>query len=83
MKQIWKYPLELTEMQSIDMPIGAKPLSVGVQGRTPVLWAEVDPDKSLTSVVIQIIATGVPFGTNYNFVGTFQVGGFVGRVFFT
>jgi hypothetical protein len=86
MKQIWKYELEVTDDQYIPMPKGAKPLSVGVQGRAPVMWVEVDPEARQLNTHIRILSTGEPIPETeqqaaMKFVGTFQIGGFVGHVF--
>jgi hypothetical protein len=85
-KQIWKYELEVTDDQYIEMPKGAKPLSVGVQSRTPVMWVEVDPEADGLNFHVRIIATGEPIPeteeqAGMQFVGTFQIGLFVGHVF--
>lgn len=83
MKSIWKYKLEITDEQSIEMPKGSKVLSVGVQDGVPVIWAEVDLLSFCTEKrVILIFGTGNPIdGTSHTFVGTFQLLGFVGHVF--
>lgn len=86
MKQIWKYELDVTDDQYVPMPKGAKPLSVGVQGITPVMWAEVDPNAPTVKVHVRILATGEQIPDTeqqaaMQFVGTFQVGGFVGHVY--
>ena len=82
MNRIWKYQLEITDDQYIDMPQGAKPLSVGVQRGVPCLWADVDPDKVLRPMYIKIIGTGNPISKDGTlFIGTFQLGLFVGHVY--
>jgi len=43
MNSIWKYPLQVTDAQTIDVPEGSEALSVQVQNGTPCLWARVDP----------------------------------------
>ena len=42
---IWEYTLEDRTRQEIEMPIGAKVLSVGIHGGLVRLWAIVDPSK--------------------------------------
>ena len=44
-KRIFKYVVPLTSNPEIEMPYHAKPLSMGFQGETLMLWALVDPDK--------------------------------------
>lgn len=41
MRTIWKFPLEITDAQEIEMPLGSTPLSVGVLRNAPYLWAKV------------------------------------------
>ena len=42
MKTIWKFPVPVNDGNVLEMPEGAKILSVQVQGETPCLWALVD-----------------------------------------
>ena len=68
MKTIWKYPLEITGIQTIELPGHANILSVKDQNGILTLWAELDTeDKSLHSVDIYIVGTGNPitFETKY------------------
>ena len=43
--RIFKYPLLVTGRQDVEMPQGARILSVQVQRKVPVMWALVDPGK--------------------------------------
>ncbi len=84
MKTIWKYELETTDDQWIDMPIGAEPLTVQVQHEVPCLWALVNPQAPLAKVHVRIFGTGHSFvGSVSKYVGTYQLhnGSFVGHVF--
>lgn len=58
MKQIWKFTLKTIGSNTIQMPIGSTPISVGVQGDHVVFWAEVQPANSLKDRTFLIIATG-------------------------
>jgi hypothetical protein len=58
--RIYKYPLDLTERQSIRMPSGATILSLQVQHGQICLWAVVDPDAPLMDCVFLIVGTGHP-----------------------
>lgn len=59
MKQtIWKYPLRIVDEQHIEIPIGAKVLTVQMQGNAPYLWALVNPDARRESRFIRIFSTG-------------------------
>jgi hypothetical protein len=66
MKTIHKYPIEVTDFQEVEMPMGAKILHVQSQpapyGQPSkeqlCLWAEVDPDNSLVPRRIRVFGTG-------------------------
>lgn len=84
MKTIYKYPLQITDIQTIEIPHGFVPLSVQVQGTTPVLWAIVDTLNNLACVEFTTVGTGHELPTRYSYgayVGTYQLGAFVGHVF--
>lgn len=59
---IYKYPLEIADIQSIPIPDGAELLSVQFQRETLCLWALVDPGAPKKLVTIEIIGTGNPAG---------------------
>ncbi len=76
MKTIHKYPLTLTDEQSLSMPQGARPLSVQVQRGVPCLWAIVDPSEDIRPIRVRMVGTGHPMeedGINWRFVGTIQL----------
>lgn len=75
MKSIWKFGLEVTDEQTVEMPVGAKPLSVQVQHGTPCLWALVDTKALKEKRVVQIFGTGHPVADEGDYVGTFQIEG--------
>lgn len=58
---IFKYPLEITDFQTVKMPFSAEILSVKEQNGTLCLWALVDPDIGFEmDYKIHIIGTGAP-----------------------
>jgi hypothetical protein len=75
MKTIWKFPLEVTDVQSVRMPRGARILCVQVQGGVPCLWAEVDPQAASEDRTLRIYGTGHPMaeGEQRVYIGTFQL----------
>lgn len=90
---IWKYPLPLRVAGPIaeigrftlSLPVDARPLSVGLQGEDPMLWVLVDGSVPLTDHAFVLAGTGqvVEFvGNGPVFLGTFQVGWFVGHLFY-
>lgn len=72
MKTIYKYPLEITDLQEVEIPEGAQILCVKLQKGTLCLWAVVDPAEKLTARRIQILGTGHPIHEpNIEYIGTF------------
>lgn len=61
MKTIWKFPLEVTDHQAIDMPEGAKLLSCQPQNGGLCLWALVESEAPVVPRLILINGTGHPF----------------------
>jgi len=61
-RRIWKYPLQLTDTQTVEMPEGAQILTAQRQGQTLCLWALVDcePELPKQNREIEIIGTGNP-----------------------
>lgn len=74
MQAIWKFPFEVRDVMRIDMPEGAKILSVQVQKDQPCMWALVDTSAPLKTQKFAIRGTGNPIeGWLGTFVGTFQL----------
>jgi hypothetical protein len=82
--QVWKYPLKVEDKQWVELPRGAKILSVDVQNGTPCLWAQVDTEAVTDRILIVTHGTGHPMkSNNMQFIGTYQLegGSFIGHVF--
>lgn len=62
MKSIYKYELDITDVQSLMMPAGAVPLTVQTQAAhgTVNLWALVDPEAKPELRRFRIFGTGHP-----------------------
>lgn len=75
MKTIWKYELNFTEIQAIEMPDGAEILTVQTQRDVPMLWAMVDPEAPKVTRHIRTICTGQEFQkpVNLRYIGTSQI----------
>lgn len=56
---IWKFPVKPDA--TIAMPVGAKILSVAMQGDQPCIWAMVDPDAPKEHRRFKTIPTGSDF----------------------
>lgn len=85
MKRIYKYLLPITAIPSIDMPKGAKILSIQAPGNYPQIWALVDPEAIPEKRLFSIYETGqsVANDDKQTFIGTVQLdgGGTVVHVF--
>lgn len=86
MKTIWKFPLEVTDVQSVAMPQGAQVLTAQLQGpsyearatdSSLCLWALVDPDAPKTVRLLHIFGTGHPVynADSLRYISTFQLDG--------
>jgi hypothetical protein len=85
MKTIYKYPLEITDLQSVSIPFGYTLLSVQMQSGKPCLWAMVDTDNIEEKCTIEMFGTGNPINPIKGigqrvFIDTFQIHG-AGLVF--
>lgn len=83
MRVVYKYPLEMIDVQNILMHGSAEILHVDVRDEDLYLWAIVDPDKTdLTWRKIRIAGTGHGIDEEYLVhLGTVLVGNFVWHVF--
>lgn len=86
MKTIWKYPLRITDAQSINIPEGAQFLSAQIQNGTLTVWALVDSAVRLRPAYIYVVGTGnaVPDAVELDratFLSTVQQGPFVWHIF--
>jgi hypothetical protein len=80
MKRIYKY--ELKE-GSVEMPIGAKILSIQYQNNRPYIWALVDTDVECDFRYFTIVGTGEDFpeADDFTYINTIQDGPFVWHIF--
>lgn len=76
MQTIYKYPIEVTDNQHINIPRDGKILTVQVQGGQPCLWVLVDPDNDPEDRHIEVFGTGHPISDDErDYIGTFQMHG--------
>lgn len=76
MKTIWKYPLAITDRQTITTKAGARFMSVQVQNDTPCLWLLVETNMPDEQVRLRIHGTGHEVYESENldgFLGTIQL----------
>jgi hypothetical protein len=76
---VWKFSLEITDDQIVEMPEPAELLHVAEQYGRLMLWARVDPVAPLVNRLILIRGTGHSVGSQPH-VGTVgQAGGYLVR----
>lgn len=73
MKTIRKYELEITDEQTIKMPIRSKFLHAGDQNNRLVIWCDVDTDTKMTSRTYLVIGTGSPLPEYGIYLATVQM----------
>ena len=79
---IWKFPLEVTDFVSVEMPLNAVVLSVDNQDGALRLWAMVEPDMPKDIRHFYIVGTGNPMPAGLKkFIGTVLMPTFVCHVF--
>lgn len=82
--QIWKFILPVLDMPTVEMPVGAKVLTVASQNDLLCVWATVDPETSLEMRQFCVRGTGHTLTDDEGaYVGTamFQQGALVFHVF--
>jgi hypothetical protein len=75
-ERIWKFPVRVTDLQTIGMPLGAKILSIDVQKEIVCIWALCDEKAEIAKRTIRIYGTGhAIYSDPGTFIGTFQMNG--------
>lgn len=84
MKVIYKYPLEITDNQVIELPKDSGVLTVQMQNNQLCLWALVDTEQTQRQQVpVKVFGTGNPvdFTGPWQYVSTVQERIFVWHIF--
>ena len=83
MKTIYKYPIEITDEQTVSMPVGGQVLSAQMQGTHLCIWALVEAGNFNCNRRVRIFGTGNPveLDNNWKFVDSVQERIFVWHVF--
>lgn len=83
MKTIWKFNLQITDFQSIEMPAKAEILSAQIQAGTICVWAMVDPSAKPQKRNFVIFGTGREIENEFelDFIDSIQMGIFVWHLF--
>ena len=72
--RIWKWTLDLTDVQTVEVPAGAKLLSAQVQHDEPQLWALCDENAPKEPRKIALYGTGNPIPDDPGeYIATFQL----------
>ena len=78
-KSIFKYTLETTDSQIINIPKDAEILTIQTQFEEPQLWALVNPENEIVERYIEIFGTGHPvycdMGIERKYIATYQLSG--------
>lgn len=75
MKRVYKYPLQVDDINTLEVPGGynSKVLSVQVQGNTPCAWILVNPDLPTSPIKLRIAGTGHDIHEEVEFIDSFQM----------
>ena len=74
MMKIFKYPLAITEIQIVELPVGSRILTFQLQNNQLFMWAIVDPSISTYPYKVHIFGTGeeVPDMNKLVYIATVQ-----------
>jgi hypothetical protein len=82
MTVVFKYPLAITDVQTVEMYSGASILDCQLQDDRIMMWCLVDPTRGTFKTTIYIFATGEPIDIwPLDFIATVQRKGNVWHVF--
>jgi hypothetical protein len=82
LQTIWKFPLAVTELQTISVPASAKALHLAVQNGTPCVWVLLDPNAPRKQRDILCFGTGNEvLACADRYIGTVLIDGFVWHYF--
>jgi len=86
MKKIYKFPIQITDMQHVSIRHNRhyKIIHAGLDpAGTPCIWVEIDPDgNEITSHTVYVIGTGNPMPPHAHMhIGSFVQGPFVWHVY--
>ena len=84
MQTVWKYKLQETGIQSIEIPIDAIFLKLELQNNIPCIWLFIpETEAKKSDIVIKTYYTGEPISKKDSaYVGTYAKNGLVSHVFF-
>ena len=73
-KKIFKFELETTDFQEVNMHLGAEILYMATQHEKPCIWALVNPKAPLIKRTFEIFGTGHTIPDEYRkYIGSYQL----------
>ncbi len=82
MRTVYKYPINIEDNQTIDMPTTNRVVHVARDGNgRPCIWAEVDDMTDSAPFKVSVRGTGHPLPKDENHIGTFVDMPFVWHVY--
>ena len=72
MQTVWKYAIPMSSEFTLQMPRGAKPLTVQTQQGAPMMWALVDDAAPMVEHRFALVGTGHPIDYADRYLGSFQ-----------
>lgn len=81
--RIWKFTLDITDEQTVGIPLNYRALTVQMQNGVLCMWALVDPDSSTVTRKVFVVGTGNPCDhiSACQYLGSVQERAFVWHVF--
>jgi hypothetical protein len=74
--RVLKFPIPVGDRVRVQMRPDARIVHVGMQGETPVMWAETKPPVSLDVRTFNVFVTGEAIPAGWSYVGTAETSGF-------
>jgi hypothetical protein len=84
MRTVYKYPFQVADRFTLELPEDFWPLSVQVQDGVPCLWVLMDTEKPRATFTFSVFGTGRPIRKGLDidgYIGTFQMPPFVWHLF--
>lgn len=81
MKTIWNFQLGSGSTQTVEMPVGARIVAVGMKRSKVTIWAEVDSEAETEERRFRVYGTGHSIEDGWEYVGTCFDGPFAWHVY--
>ena len=77
MRTVHKYPFNVEDRFTLNLPVGFQPVLVDVQAGMDCLWCEIDTDCEIEPFQFAVTGTGHPVPVEADHACTWQHGSFV------